>query len=198
MSGGGGGGLHLLFTVSTGIYLRHRWYLKLFYLFILLDDAWKVCVCVCVCEGGLYHSPKSINLLTDSARNLVNLPCCVVPQCSTCSVSFVMAHYVQLDSLSLSLSLSLVLSLSISPPSLYFSLSLSLSPARSYTHTNQRWVTIIAPSLRHTKNLFHTHTYTNTHLHSAAVCAHIQCPSAREEIKKKKIKKNIQCRQISR
>lgn len=61
--------------------------------------------------------------------------------------------------------------------------SLSLSLSLVYTHTNQRWVTIIAPSVSHTKNLFHTHTYTNTHLHSAAVCAQIQCPTAREDIK---------------
>ncbi len=67
----------------------------------------------------------------------------------------------------------------------------TLSPSHSHIHTNQRWVTIIAPSLRHTKNLFHTHTYTNTHLHSAAVCAHIQCLSARED-------KNIQYQQLSR
>lgn len=78
--------------------------------------------------------------------------------------SFVMAHYIPLASRSLSFS----------------------SLSHSYIHTNQRWVTIIAPSLRraHTltkqkKNLFSTHTYTNTHLHSAAVCAQIQCLRAK-------------------
>lgn len=73
----------------------------------------------------------------------------------------------------------------------FWLVSSSLFLSHSHIHTNQRWVTIIAPSLRHTKkNLFHTHTYTNTHLHSAAVCTQIQWLCARED-------KNIQYQQFS-
>lgn len=52
----------------------------------------------------------------------------------------------------------------------------SLSCSLLYTaHTNQRWVTIIAPSLGHAHthihtNLFHIHTYTNTPPQWCSVC----------------------------
>lgn len=49
-----------------------------------------------------------------------------------------------------------------------------------------------SPSSHHhsgTKNLFHTHTCTNTHLHSAAVCAQLQWLSGKED-------ENIQHQQL--
>ena len=132
-----------------------------------------VCVCVCVCEGGLYHSPKSINLLTDSARNLVNLPCCVVPQCSTCSVSFVMAHYVQLDSLSLSLSLSLSCSLSLFLPlSLFLSLSISISRTLIYTHKSAMSHHHRTITQAHKKPVPHSHIHKHTPPQCCSVRTH--------------------------
>lgn len=43
----------------------------------------------------------------------------------------------------------------------------TITQARTHTLTKRK------------KNLFSTHTYTNTHLHSAAVCAQIQCLRAK-------------------
>lgn len=71
----GGGGLQFLFTVSIGIYRRHRRYLKLFYLFILLDDAWKVCVCVCVSKPKIN---KSLNRLCEEFGKSSSLCCTAV------------------------------------------------------------------------------------------------------------------------
>lgn len=68
----------------------------------------------------------------------------------------------------------------------------SLCLSDSHVHTQ---ISDESPSSHHhsgtQKNLFHTHTYTNTHLHSAAVCTQIQRPCAREE-------KNMQYQQHSR